>query len=127
MFDIEKEKEEALKHYEKRLAIIEKCKSIEKHIDYFSHFSNDIYTHNYTYNEYVQALREISAILKVEYRLFQYYCSSLGGAIMINYIFGDLEIIFKCSETEKALEKLGKGKCRIVENTVKTKKIVCDA
>ena len=126
MFNIEKEKEIALELYERRLAIIEKCKGIEKHIDYFSPYSNDIYIHDYTYNEYVKALREISAILKVEYRLFRYYCSSCGG-ILINYIFGDFEIIFKCTETEKALEKLGKGKCRIVENTVKEKKIVCDA
>lgn len=127
MFDIEKEKEEALKHYEKRLAIIEKLKGIEKYIDYLSLFSNDIYTHYYTYEEYVQTLRKISATLKVKRELLQYYCSVTGEVLMINYRFGNFEIIFRCSETEKALKKLGKGKCKIVENTETKKSIVCNA
>jgi len=123
MFDVEKEKEKALKKHKEELALIEKCKGIEKHVQFVCH--PYIYIRDYTYKEYVKALREISATLKVKRELIKYYCSTLGW-LMIDYKFGDSKIVFTCIETEKTLEKLGRGRCRIVEKTETTKSVVCD-
>jgi len=123
MFDVEKEKEKALKKHKEELALIDKCKGIEKHVQFVCHPC--IYIHDYTYKEYVKALREISKTLKGKRKLLKYYCS-ITGKLMVDYKFGDSKIVFTSIETEKTLEKLGRGRCRIIEKTETTKSVICD-
>ena len=124
MFDIEKEIKKLSKKHKKEIALVEKCKGIEKYVA----FVNDIYiyTFGYSYSDCIKALHEISTILGLKFKLYDYYCGGFND-LHIRYVFGkDVFIIFLCNEPEKALKKLGKGKCRIVEVESKDKKVVCD-
>ena len=124
MFNIEKEKKRALKEHEKQLALIEKCRGIEKYIAFVD--APYIYTLDYSYDDCVKVLHEISTALGLKYKLYDYYCGYFNN-LHIRYVFADdVFIIFGCNERDKALEKLSKGKCRVVENTVKEKRIACD-
>jgi len=126
MFNIEKEKKRALEHYERRLAIIEKCKGIEKYIAFVD--APHIYTCDYSYDDCAKVLHDISTTLGLKYKLYDYYCScGYGNLLYIRYVFADdVFVILGCNEIDKALKKLSKGKCKIVESTETKKSIVCD-
>lgn len=58
--------------------------------------------------------------------LFNYWMSC--GHLCVNYkIFGTkYEVSLRVTDYEKALESLGKGKCKVVEQTVARQEVVCE-
>jgi len=90
----------------------------------------------YIYLNTVDTFKEHTDLLHVFAKhLGTYECMYYGiscGALSMRYTFKDqsLEVYFYCREIEKALEVIGKGKCKVVEEYTtpyKRQTVVCDA